>query len=94
MPASEHSAALHFLFQNSRICFNGHSHVPIIAFHTPGEHVNLQRFGGMFTLPPDHNVLVGVGSVGQPRDGDYRPSYVLYDSATGEIDPRRVPFVV
>jgi diadenosine tetraphosphatase ApaH/serine/threonine PP2A family protein phosphatase len=77
---SEHSAALHFLFQNSRICFNGHSHVPILATHTPGEHVNLQRFGGLVNLPPDHDILIGVGSVGQPRDGDNRACGVVYDT--------------
>ena len=34
----------------------------------------------MVTLPPDHNVLVGVGSVGQPRDGDNRACGVIYDT--------------
>ena len=89
---SEHSAALHFLFQNSRVCFNGHSHVPIIALHAPGEHVNLQRFGGMVTLPPDHNVLVGVGSVGQPRDGDNRACGVIYDTDGHSVYLLRVPY--
>jgi diadenosine tetraphosphatase ApaH/serine/threonine PP2A family protein phosphatase len=89
---SEHSAALHFMFQSSRVCFNGHSHVPIIAFHTQGEHVNFQRLSGLVNLPPDHSVLVGVGSVGQPRDGDNRACGVVYDTNAHSVYLFRVPY--
>jgi diadenosine tetraphosphatase ApaH/serine/threonine PP2A family protein phosphatase len=36
--------------------------------------------------------LVNVGSVGQPRDGDWRSAYVVYDAARGDIDLRRIPY--
>ncbi len=38
----------------------------------------------------DHKVLCNVGSVGQPRDGDNRACYVLFDGRT--IRFRRVPY--
>jgi predicted phosphodiesterase len=64
-----------------KVCFAGHTHHPGIftqthpyAFHEPGE------LGGVFRhCAVDHKILVNVGSVGQPRDGDWRSSYVIVD---------------
>ena len=89
---SDHSAALSFLFQNSRVCFNAHSHVPIIATHTPGEHVSLQRLKGMVKLTPGYDAIVGVGSVGQPRDGDNRACGVIYDTMDNAVYLLRVQY--
>jgi diadenosine tetraphosphatase ApaH/serine/threonine PP2A family protein phosphatase len=36
--------------------------------------------------------LVNPGSVGEPRDGDWRASFVLYDSDAGEITFHRVRY--
>ena len=36
--------------------------------------------------------VVNVGSVGQPRDGNPKACYVLYDPATGAVTPRRVEY--
>jgi len=63
-----------------RICFVGHSHIPGVytdsfRFYSP------DRLGGTYS----HNggkALVNVGSVGQPRDGDPRSSYVTFDGTT------------
>lgn len=84
----------HFARQTSRLCFVAHTHVPVV-FAQLGGCVYVSE-PEPFRVDPEGEmkVTVNVGSVGQPRDGDYRPSYVLYDSATGEINPRRVPFVV
>jgi diadenosine tetraphosphatase ApaH/serine/threonine PP2A family protein phosphatase len=35
---------------------------------------------------------VNVGSVGQPRDGDWRAAYVIYDSGSNTIELRRLPY--
>ena len=89
---SEHSAALNFFFQTSRICFNAHSHVPILAMHKPGEHVSFQRLEGLVKLPQGYDVLIGVGSVGQPRDGDNRACGVVYDTMSNSVYLFRVPY--
>ncbi|MFQ5504140.1 MAG: metallophosphoesterase family protein [Planctomycetota bacterium] len=65
---------------DSRICFVGHSHVPGVyeegaPFQGPGD------LDGSFRLG-DRKVLVNIGSVGQPRDGDPRASYVTFDGET------------
>jgi hypothetical protein len=43
-------------------------------------------------LEPEKRFLVSVGSVGQPRDGDARACYVLFDSDKGTVTWRRIPF--
>lgn len=37
---------------------------------------------GKITLDPDKRYIVNVGSVGQPRDGDTRAKYILFDTET------------
>jgi diadenosine tetraphosphatase ApaH/serine/threonine PP2A family protein phosphatase len=34
--------------------------------------------------------VINVGSVGQPRDGDPRASYAVYDDAEGVVEIKRV----
>jgi predicted phosphodiesterase len=63
-----------------RVCFIGHSHIPHIYSsdmrHASPETVNmaidLRKLG-------DRKVLINAGSVGQPRDGDVRASYLTFD---------------
>jgi diadenosine tetraphosphatase ApaH/serine/threonine PP2A family protein phosphatase len=62
------------------VCFVGHSHVPAIYF----EDGRIYRpKGGEDTqdlaLGSGSRAIVNVGSVGQPRDGDPRLSYALFD---------------
>lgn len=71
-----------------RYCFQGHTHVPGIftenlQFHSPDEIDYTYRLDGRKTL-------CNVGSVGQPRDGDWRACYILLDSDT--IRYRRVEY--
>lgn len=66
------------LFQ--RVCFIGHSHVPHI-YTSDMKHASPESLGGAIDLRKlgDRKVLINVGSVGQPRDGDKRLSYVTFD---------------
>jgi diadenosine tetraphosphatase ApaH/serine/threonine PP2A family protein phosphatase len=43
-------------------------------------------------LPPGTRHLINPGSVGQPRDCDWRAAFALYDSEAAEITYRRVPY--
>jgi diadenosine tetraphosphatase ApaH/serine/threonine PP2A family protein phosphatase len=67
-----------------RVSFIGHSHVPGV-FTEDGRFVSPTAIEGRFPLPRDGRSLVNVGSVGQPRDGDPRLSYVLYDGESVEF---------
>jgi diadenosine tetraphosphatase ApaH/serine/threonine PP2A family protein phosphatase len=43
-------------------------------------------------LEPGSAYLINPGSVGQPRDGDPRAGYAIFDSRTREVLLRRVPY--
>jgi diadenosine tetraphosphatase ApaH/serine/threonine PP2A family protein phosphatase len=45
-----------------------------------------------FTLPMGRKYFVNVGSVGQPRDGDPRASYVIYDPKGRKLSYRRLEY--
>lgn len=67
-----------FAVQDRAVCFVGHSHVPGVytedcKFLAP-ENIQYE-----YELPETGKTLINVGSVGQPRDGDTRLSYVSYD---------------
>jgi len=64
------------------VCFVGHSHVPAI-YYEDGRLFRPHGSEGPYALGvgPSSRAIVNVGSVGQPRDGDPRLSYVLFDGA-------------
>ncbi len=76
-----------------RYCFQGHTHVPgifveqapddLYTFNSPEEIDFTYRLDGRKTL-------CNVGSVGQPRDGDWRACYILLSDDT--IQYRRVEY--
>lgn len=88
--SDEASSAAALAGQTTALCFYGHTHQPLalrrglgrIAF---GERQPLQ-------LDPAGTYLVNVGSVGQPRDGDPRASFGIYDEDAGLIELHRVDY--
>jgi len=85
-------AQAHFELQETPICFIGHTHVPIIMEETASG-VDCYDPPEEFISPDPHfNYAVNVGSVGQPRDGDSRACYVLYDTDKAAIRYRRVSY--
>ena len=85
-------AEANFSCQYTPLCFHGHTHVPIIYSNEPGGVVHYQPRD--FTLELGQRLFINVGSVGQPRDGDPRASYVVYDMAARQIRFRRVAYDV
>lgn len=76
---------------NEPLLFAGHTHVP--ALFLLGESGTPRRAPVQdFIVEPGRRYLVNPGSVGQPRDGDPRAGYVMYDTADQAIYFRRVPF--
>jgi len=77
-----------------RTCFQGHTHVPGIFTEIQDDLYQFQspeELDYLFKLN-DRKLLCNVGSVGQPRDGDRRGCYVLFDGET--IRYRRVDYDV
>jgi diadenosine tetraphosphatase ApaH/serine/threonine PP2A family protein phosphatase len=78
-----------FNYQPTSICFFGHTHVPM-AFEK-GESIKQ----GLFTkikIKMGRKYFINVGSVGQPRDGDPRAAYVIFDMLSNTIELRRLEY--
>lgn len=83
-------AEVNFSQQKTPLCFHGHTHVPMIYEKQLGGVYRIDP--QVFKLPMGRKYFVNVGSVGQPRDGDPRAAYVLYDVAARTIQFRRVEY--
>lgn len=82
-------AEAHFSYQNTSVCFYGHTHVPVI-YEKEGR-VKRITFTSM-SLGLGRKYFINTGSVGQPRDGDPRAAYVIYTPAARLVELRRVPY--
>lgn len=79
---------------SARVCLFGHTHVPAI-YSTPAHPVTRSdQDQEAFSLPSEGTVLINVGSVGQPRDGDPRAAYGLLDLDAAVLELRRVVYDV
>jgi diadenosine tetraphosphatase ApaH/serine/threonine PP2A family protein phosphatase len=79
---------------SARICLFGHTHVPAIYATAQDPVVAADQSGEELRLPQSAPVLINVGSVGQPRDGDARAAYGLLDDELGIVRLRRVAYDV
>lgn len=82
-------AAASFSFQHTQLCFIGHTHAPGAYVHNGTVRAELLS---KLHLESGKRYLVNVGSVGQPRDGDWRAAYCLYDPVRKNLDLRRVEY--
>jgi diadenosine tetraphosphatase ApaH/serine/threonine PP2A family protein phosphatase len=83
-------AARSFAAQETPLAFFGHTHVPHLFAEAGGEVA--EHVYNKVTLDPAKRYFVNVGSVGQPRDGDWRAAYAVYDDAARSLELRRVPY--
>ncbi|MCA9114874.1 MAG: metallophosphoesterase family protein, partial [Planctomycetaceae bacterium] len=60
-----------------RYCFQGHTHIPGV-FTEELNFLAPEEIDFRYT-PGDQKLLINVGSVGQPRNGDSRSSYVILE---------------
>ena len=60
------------------ICFIGHTHLPGVFLDEPDFYAP-DELGDVYPITDDEKAIVNVGSVGQPRDGDSRASYVYIE---------------
>ena len=83
------AAAASFTYQNTSVCFFGHTHVPVAFVRD-----SMVRGGtySKFKVEPGRKYFVNVGSVGQPRDRNPKAAYVIYDLNEGSIELRRLDY--
>jgi len=87
-------AARSFSIIPGRLGFVGHTHVPCIVTRRNLFFIRFEEpeVGREIHIDDGKSRLVGCGSVGQPRDGDPRASYVLYDSQRATLIFRRIAY--
>lgn len=74
-----------------RVAFVGHTHYPSIHCDMDGQILPLTSSE---VIIGRHRYLVNPGSVGQPRDGDWRASYALWDVNVDRVELRRTEYAV
>jgi predicted phosphodiesterase len=74
------------------ICFVGHTHALKRFTCQGGVCKGLPFVLGTTKLKPDCRQLVNIGSVGQPRDGDNRAKYVIFDTEKRVLELRAVTY--
>jgi predicted phosphodiesterase len=96
---TEADADENFLLTDKRITFFGHSHFPVV-FATDEEGraglATTDEFDEFIAIKCDagRKLLVNPGSVGQPRDGDVRASFAIWDDDRDRIEFYRVEYAV
>jgi diadenosine tetraphosphatase ApaH/serine/threonine PP2A family protein phosphatase len=79
------------------LCLFAHTHLPVVF------HYEQEAFDGFvpepddvttIALDPNARYLINAGSVGQPRDGDPRAAYGIYDSDALSLTLKRVVYPV
>jgi len=83
------AAAASFTYQNTAVCFFGHTHVPVAFIRD-----TVVRGGtySKFKVEPGKKYFVNVGAVGQPRDNNPKAAYVVYDMDETTIELRRLDY--
>lgn len=93
---SDYDAYEVFQVLDFKLCFFGHTHLPVIyavsnqrlyTFRPNGERVKI-------ALIPGFKYLINPGSVGQPRDKNPLASFAIYDSDNRTVTFKRVSYSI
>jgi predicted phosphodiesterase len=83
-------AVASFTYQRTAVCFFGHTHVPMVFIRDQSgirqerkEHIRIE---------PGKKYFINAGSVGQPRDGNWRAAYCIYDIENKLVELLRVKY--
>jgi predicted phosphodiesterase len=82
-------AAASFNYQHTSVCFYGHTHSP--RAYVKDQTVHAISFEKI-RVEPGKKYFLNVGSVGQPRDGDWHSSYVIYQPERQSVELRRIEY--
>ena len=83
---TENDAKQEFKHFEQPICFIGHSHFPVVFSKKGYTRKSKVR------LDDSNKYIVNVGSTGQPRDGDSRACFCLYDREHRKIEYVRIEY--
>ena len=79
-----------------QLCLFGHTHLPVVFRRSGDTYDGFLPEGDDTALALQEGVryVVNPGSVGQPRDGDPRAAFAVYDTDGPTLTLRRVPYAV
>lgn len=86
----EHEARANLACTDAQLIFIGHSHIPLVFSEREG-------FLETELLPLElkrDRYIVNVGSIGQPRNGDPRATFVIYDDQSDNLEYIRINYDV
>ncbi|HZT96242.1 MAG TPA: metallophosphoesterase family protein [Chloroflexota bacterium] len=81
----------------TKLCFNGHTHVPKIFSQDAEDRrteVRVPDPDEVVDTADEHRFILNPGSVGQPRDGDPRAAYAIFDADGERFEYHRVAYDV
>jgi diadenosine tetraphosphatase ApaH/serine/threonine PP2A family protein phosphatase len=82
-------AVASFAFQDTTVCFFGHTHVAGAFVRDEGvRKIKVDQL----PIEETKKYFINVGSVGQPRDGDWRAAYCIYHIDKNVVEQRRVKY--
>lgn len=80
-----------FKFFKQRVCLIGHTHRPfIVSRNEEGNCIISHKTEEK--IHENRQYLINIGSVGQPRDGDPRSCYLIYNTKSRTVRFKRVPY--
>lgn len=86
------AAVASFMHFDTYWCLVGHSHIPFMC-HPSEEGATFANFpGDTPVILGEDRIIINPGSVGQPRDGDPRASYLVFDESASSIVHHRVAY--
>jgi predicted phosphodiesterase len=88
-----------FLQTTKQITFFGHSHIPIAFYEgnlgkSAVVETHQDRDIRILKCAPNQRLLVNPGSVGQPRDGDARAGFAVWDQERSQVEFYRVEYAI
>jgi predicted phosphodiesterase len=82
-----------FAYFKTKFCLLAHTHVPAAFSYDEGGACSFLQFNPDKELVLEKaRLIINPGAVGQPRDGDPRASYAIYDSNKNRFWLYRVPY--
>lgn len=88
---SMNDAMREFGFFEQQLCFVGHSHQPVVFSMNQDSEIG-SSIDESCRCVSTKRYIINAGSVGQPRDGDPRASFVIFDTRKKKITVRRVAY--
>lgn len=88
-----YTASKTFELLETDICFVGHAHVPGAFIKSENGRIQYQSENNI-AIKEKNKYIINVGSVGQPRDGNPKAAYCIYDTKEKNVQIKRTNYDV